>query len=344
MLVAFGAIEIGIRVYYGNPPIFYFPQVRHIPTAYGYKPEPNQRDTFTTDQPIVTNSAGFRDTEEWAIPKPAGQYRVMLLGDSLTFGNAVATDAVYAQRVEQQLKTQLGDVEVLNASAGGWGLRLEIQFFEDEGLSYAPDVLVLGFFPNDWESPPRPGTVERPLQPARLTADARVEGRPSWLQWLPYQSIFALKRSATVMFVRDRLDVLRSSGPDFVTDLLLNRVDLDRNPIVQHTYAHLARLHSICEAHGVKLVIAFIPPVNYFWVPRDSVSFPAHMGAFAASKHITFVDLSQGMKDAPPRPALYMYPWDNHLSPAGHQRVADQLAPLLSRILQERRTASNVAH
>ena len=35
-------MEIGLRLIYGNPHVFYSPQVRHIVTDYGYKPEPNQ--------------------------------------------------------------------------------------------------------------------------------------------------------------------------------------------------------------------------------------------------------------------------------------------------------------
>lgn len=332
VLMCFAMVEIGLRVYYGNPAVFRDPQVRHVPTSYGYKPEPLQRDTFTTDKPSLTNAQGFRDTEDWVVPKPVGQKRVMLLGDSLTFGNAVALEDLFATRLEAGLKVTDPRVEVLNASAGGWSTETEIGFFETEGTAFEPDVLVVGFYPNDFVSPPPPGRPREPWRP-QLTAEARVEGRPPWLQWLPYSTIFTLKRSATVAYLRDRLAVI-NAGPDFIARVFANDVDLDTHPVVQYTYAELARLKRLCDARGIRMVLAFIPPVNYFWVPRGSVSFPQHMRVFAEGAGMTFVDLSEGMWDAPASPALYMYPWDNHLSPAGHARVADQLVPVVARALE----------
>ena len=59
--VVFLDLEISLRVYYGNKPVFLFPQVSHIHTEYGYKLTPNQTKSYTLDQLVVTNSYGFRD-------------------------------------------------------------------------------------------------------------------------------------------------------------------------------------------------------------------------------------------------------------------------------------------
>lgn len=70
LLVCFGALELGLRIYYGNPPAFYDPQVRHVRTSYGYKPEPRQRGTYTMNQPVVTNAEGFVTTTTGSSPVP----------------------------------------------------------------------------------------------------------------------------------------------------------------------------------------------------------------------------------------------------------------------------------
>jgi len=48
-----------------------------------------------------------------------------------------------------------------------------------------------------------------------------------------------------------------------------------------------------------------------------------------------FVDLAEGFWKANGPGRLYLYPWDNHLSPAGHQLVSDQLAPVLADMAAE---------
>lgn len=252
----------------------------------------------------------------------------MTLGDSFTFGNAARLEDIFPKVLARRLLEELESVEVVNTSAGGWNADTELAFFLQEGLSYEPDILILAFFPNDWISPPQPGQATPRVE---LSADARVEGRPSWLRWLPYRAIYLFKRSATVMYLRDRIAVA-SAGPDFVSDLLQNRVDLDRNATIAYTYSELRRLKAACDEHGIPVVIAAIPPVNFFWVPRDSIGYVKHLQHFAESNGMTFVDLAEGFWPSVETTRLFMYPWDNHLSREGHRLAAEQLAPIVARV------------
>ena len=51
------------------------------------------------------------------------------------------------------------------------------------------------------------------------------------------------------------------------------------------------------------------------------------------NNNITFIDLSLGLEDKNSKNLYYMYPWDNHLNPAGHKKVADQLEFELKRLI-----------
>jgi len=73
----FVILEIGLRLLYGNNPFFLWPQVQHVRTEYGYKLKPNQRDVYTLDKRVYTNSFGFRDGE-WKQPKGSGVIRIIL--------------------------------------------------------------------------------------------------------------------------------------------------------------------------------------------------------------------------------------------------------------------------
>jgi len=323
-------LEVTVRIIYGNQPIFTHPQVRHILTDYGYKLEPNQSGTYTLDQPVRTNSYGFRGAE-WEMPKPEGRIRIMCLGDSLTFGNAVRIEETYPKVLERKLKEINPNIEVISTAVGGWNTFREADFFKNEGKHYEPDIVVIGFYVNDFTSRPQ---VLRPS----LTKEGRWEGRPSWLRWLPYKYIFLLKRSALITYLRDRIGnmITGEYRRDHPTRLLKNEIELKNNKRIHNTYSYLLEIKEICDRRGIPVVLAAIPSINLFWVSRESPDYIKHLKNFCVSNGILFIDLSKGFRDAGETNRFYKYPWDYHLSPAGHELAAEQLYEGLGTILKER--------
>jgi lysophospholipase L1-like esterase len=322
--VVFLVLEISLRVYYGNQPVFLFPQVSHIHTEYGYKLTPNQTKSYTLDQLVVTNSYGFRDYE-WQMPKPPGRIRILVVGDSLTFGNAAPFEAIYSKVLERILKKQNPQIEVITAAAGGWSTYDELDFLKDEGLGYQPDLLIIGFYRNDFSSRPRKGWV-RPL-----SEDGRVESRPWWIRWLPYRYIFILKRSALITYMRDRVDIFFQAEKD---ELLFNEIDLNRDQNINDTLGYILEIKQACAQKNAKILLASIPPVNYFWVPRGQPRYNDYLRSFCQAHDIAFVDLAEGFWKVKNPTALYYYPWDLHMNPKGHQLVAEQLAQPVMELLQ----------
>ena len=256
VLFALGLLEVGVRLVYGNNPPFYSPQVKHENRPYGYKPIPNQRGVYTIDKPVSTNSVGFRD-DEWSVERVPGRRRVMTIGDSFTFGNGVRVEESYSNVLERRLRERGLDVEVFNASAGGWGVNDLVDYYVAEGSAYRPDFLVYGFYFNDYMAGP-------PVGERVFTDGGRVEGRPAWLRWLPYEAIFVLKRSALVTLVRDRLGALTAEDDDN-NRMVRDELDVAQSERVRYTYSKLRELNAACEASGTRLVIAAIPSINLFW-------------------------------------------------------------------------------
>jgi len=318
-------LEISLRVYYGNQPVFYFPQVSHIHTSYGYKSTPNQR-SYTLNQPVVTNSYGFRDYE-WQMPKPPGRVRLMAVGDSLTFGNAAPFEAIFSKVLERNLKKVNPDIEVLNAGTQGWSTFDEDDFLKMEGQNFQPDVVIIGFYPNDFV--PRPKNYQ-----AHLSKDGRYESRPRWLRWLPWRYIYLLKRSALVTYLRDRVAVLTQAEKDMVNKLLFNEIDLEKDRNVTETLGYILEMKQVCEEKRAKVLLASIPPVNYFWIPQGQPRYNDLLKSFCQVHNIAFVDLSQGFWKVKNPNSLYFYPWDGHLTPEGHRLVAEQLLQPVLGLLQ----------
>jgi hypothetical protein len=330
-LFCFILIEIGLRMTYGNPHVFRNPQVKHIHTNFGYKLEPNQKNAFTLDKAVITNSTGFRDSKEWAIEKQEGTNRILILGDSFTFGNGSDMDKRFSNLIEKYFSDFNKNVEVYNASAGGWNLINYYYYFKEEGKHYNPDILVITFFPNDWAESPPTG-VENLPEVVALSEDGRIESRPEWLRWLSYDLIFKIKNSALVMYLRDKIAVI-GAEPDFVTRLLIDQVPLDLDENISYSYSKLEEIKKNCDEMSIPMMIAVIPPVHHYWVSDGDPIYIQHFREFAESQGIVFIDLSKGLQQGRKENLYYMYPWDNHLNSLGHRKVADQIIPKIDQLI-----------
>jgi hypothetical protein len=135
---------------------------------------------------VLTNSQGLRDRpHDYA--KPAGTFRVVILGDSFMEAYQVELEETLPFRLQEILAPR--NVEVINLGVGGYGTAQEFLALREEGLRYSPDLIVLAFFAaNDVLD------NSRALQLLLLGEDEpRVYGRPyatasgleANLRWIP---------------------------------------------------------------------------------------------------------------------------------------------------------------
>jgi lysophospholipase L1-like esterase len=95
---------------------------------------------------VKINSHGIRD-REYDVRKPAGTYRIAAIGDSITFGNRLAQELTYSERLEGLFVDRA--VEVLNLGVGGYDTLQEVARLEQVGLQFDPDHVVVGYCVND---------------------------------------------------------------------------------------------------------------------------------------------------------------------------------------------------
>lgn len=112
--------------------------------------------TFTHRSPdgifhFETNEQGFRNREATPYAKRPNELRVLVLGDSHTFGYEVNQEQTYSAVTEKRLREKGIDATVINAGLSGTGTGEQLVFLEQEGMRYQPDYVVLGFFSNDFD-------------------------------------------------------------------------------------------------------------------------------------------------------------------------------------------------
>lgn len=113
----------------------------------GWRTKPGIQGGLTGRAKLTTNTKGIRSLKEYPYDKPPNTTRIVLLGDSFTFGENVADEQTYAYLLEQTLE----NVEVINFGVHGWGHDQMLLSLEEEGVKYAPDIVLLGFIYDDSE-------------------------------------------------------------------------------------------------------------------------------------------------------------------------------------------------
>ena len=80
-----------------------------------------QRDWLDEQGRVINrmNSLGVREREELTKPKPAGQRRIVCIGDSFTFGWGIPAEQTWARLLETELRTDGLDVRTVNCGASG---------------------------------------------------------------------------------------------------------------------------------------------------------------------------------------------------------------------------------
>ena len=95
--------------------------------------------------PLTINSLGLRDREHPYV-RPSDTRRILVLGDSYAWGYGVGDQDVFAHVLEQNLRSAGMPWEVINSGVSGWGTDQQYLFLQDEGLRYAPEIVVVAFF------------------------------------------------------------------------------------------------------------------------------------------------------------------------------------------------------
>ena len=114
------------------------------------QPDPNAGYVFTPYQHV---HRFFKDTQinQYSMRSPsisptkaAGTYRVMMIGDSMTYGSTqLDQQAIFASLLGTELPSQLHKpVEILNASASAWAIGNEAGYLDSHG-TYDADLVVL---------------------------------------------------------------------------------------------------------------------------------------------------------------------------------------------------------
>lgn len=127
-----------------DPGVFLNNRVARASQTLGYEWLPNSKNGWLT-----TNSLGMYDRERQA-PKPKDTYRIICLGDSTTANE----DWVRFLEGLLNQNSPATKFEVWNCGVTGYNLIQYCRALQEKWLKYDPDMVIIGFCLNDFETTP----------------------------------------------------------------------------------------------------------------------------------------------------------------------------------------------
>jgi hypothetical protein len=118
--------------------------------GWGFGPgdEIRQKDPDTGESfSAKANSGGWKDVEH-PLKKKDGTVRILIVGDSQTFG-FVPLKSIYPRVLEELLIGAGYNAEVMSMGYGGWSTDQELVALKRSGLAFEPDIVISQFDTND---------------------------------------------------------------------------------------------------------------------------------------------------------------------------------------------------
>lgn len=260
---------------------------------------------FYMGAPVSINSAGYRD-REYPLLKPAGGVRVMMLGDSLTFGWGVKVEDTFADQLEKILNKGaiVGEFEVINAGVGNYNTSMEVTAFMRNGYKFNPDIVVLNYFINDAEPTPK-------------------RAKSSFTEY-SYAAVMLWGALDTV----SRMYFGKADWKSYYSGLYG-----DAQPGWKQSKEAIAQLADYCKRKGIKLLLVNLPELHELSsYPFENVN--SKVEEVAGQLGVPYDDMLPVVQAEPPQ-TLWVSPTDAHPNAKADAIIAAEIASALGRFFPE---------
>lgn len=267
------------------------------------------------------NRWNLRD-EEYDEPRPEGRARILMLGDSFTFGQGVYDDrAIFPALLEDALSARpefAGGVDILNGGLPGSLTDEWLRVFEATADAFDPDVLVIVFFLRDGT---RTASVPEFFDRIRSEISARNQRSRAYR----YSYLYRLYRDGLdrEQVARHYTERFRAAyfGPEHQTAEW------------RRAQQNLITLRDRALARGMQVGFVVFPVLVELDADYPFADISRLIERFAVEQGFPTYNLLPDFlgRDAPD---YWVSAFDQHPNARGHALVAEQLEPFLSELLR----------
>lgn len=312
LLFCLGAIELFAQWIYGRPGMHFgiemWKYARDVKMR-SEKPEmshqhrPNAK-AFLMGVDVNINSLGLRD-REIGVVKPADTYRILVLGDSITFGWGVPFDQVFTKRLEKSLNanppsSHFRKFEVINTGVGNYNTAQETAFFKERGLRLNPDMVLMAWFINDAEPTPIPSR-----------------------NWLAYHSYAYVAITSNLDALLRRASARQNYKAYYESLYVANQ------PGWLKSQAAFAELSSLCKSRKIPLRILLVPELHTLGGNYEFAKIHDLLRGVGARLEVPVLDLLGAFPATENPVALWVSAGDAHPNGRANELMATKIDAML---------------
>lgn len=301
----------------------------------------SRSQTFEWDVDVKLNSDGLRDFE--ILPKTNFDHRILILGDSFTWGYGVEMEDTFSQVLENKFKSKGIRLDVINAGVTSYSPMLEYLYLREKGLQYEPDIVILMFDMSDLQN-------DHSYQQSALFENGKLKAVNHEEKINIFRILLAKSKLAqTLNNLLVQVDAKYNKAPKLPK--AVGDVQHDRYAITRHettfedekaywsrSLKYIGLIKELSEKNNIKFILSTYPYGHQIHPQEWSQgrhNFGFEIGEvysdrpekilriYAEENNIPFVSMFKPFRDSNIFPLFYSY--DGHFNEDGHELVADNL-------------------
>jgi lysophospholipase L1-like esterase len=268
----------------------------------------NPRGYFNENNGLTykINNHGFRGPD-YEIQKSPNTKRIIVLGDSFTFGEGVKVEHIFSSQLQKNLgKQNTNSVEVLNFGVSAWGTHDEINYCKHVCAKHEPDLIIVVFVLND--------------------ADY-AGGLDLWEDFRTKYEKQELKKSYLASYVYSMI-ARQTYGKKYIDGL--TKSTLRHKEKWDKTLAYLKEGKQVADRIGAKYAVVIFPFMYELNEGYPFRSIHQMVSEYSSDNGIPVLDLFDSF-DGMSYTELWVHPSDQHPNEIGHKISADSIAEFIRR-------------
>jgi len=305
---------------------------------------------------LTINRSGFRDKNRSKTSR--SDTRILLIGDSYVVCYEVSDNETFPYLIEKRFeKESQPSVELMNAAAGAWATDQQYRYLIEEGLQYAPDVVILLIAPNDIRE-----TYTKSLY--TLNNDNTLQEKPMPVITFGNKLAWALSnRSHLFQYVQRKMGTRHGSSYQIFTYFpsafnINGKEEYDKPlylknpppPVVEAKRLFttlLLEMNKVTQEHEIHLVLSVIPTkVEYTHRTDGTGKYDTRLIAdfvkdFAAREKITYFDIREAIEKTNDPLTYFITDYEYHYNKSGQLFLANFFYEKINELLATKKQSTH---
>jgi lysophospholipase L1-like esterase len=284
---------------------------------------------------MKTNQLGFRDTTY----KDYADYKILLLGDSISWGDGVRMEQSYPFLLERRLSRDYPRkiVEVINTGVPGYSTFQQLIYLKKRGIKLKPNIIIHQFCLND--------IVERYSTLFQYGGDNIFLGIDTRSSIAGLNGFMVKHSRAYEWILRYLINFKRKKQEYAVIKLTREKLSLELEEAWQLVLNEINQIVQIAEQENIPYLLVVAPYLFQLKNPFDINQPQVRLQQFSLKRNFKLFDLLDDFYSQHQLSEKKLFNDENHFSETGHMLAAallsDQVRKIINSLSQKKFLQTN---